>query len=731
MIRLQNDACEVILENGSMTSLTFALSKDGFNFADHRGESTPIFTKRSDDVTEQEGKTHVNQYLDRVSIPDAMTEGEGGVVLTDSKNGITTEYRLEEHGLRITTESENEDLSAFGFRLNLNVIGKKGNDYRNQLLLSSPYSSYDGRYQYYVMTRPKGGFLLVAVMGECDGWRNDYYMWGHFIKALRYYASFDRVYHGSGKKKLTLCLRYAESEEEVYQLLHTLYGVPICRLVTGGNVGGKGYVTLTPDTTSLTVIDPKGSSSTVKTEGKTTLALPLTEEGFYTVIPHDEDGKEGMSATLWYAKDLRELFDRACDGIRQPYHPDRNLCEGGCFLWAWLLNMRLGGHRRYDLPTKEDLAVVLGDTDPTPRRTILPVATEKHPPYHIYRSERVQEQFFGVSILLEAYRVYGEERFLTYAVEAANTLLTHHFDGGKVFSNENDYTTVTAPVIPLVDLALFLKERGDDRYLPFEKKAIELADFLLARGFDFPTEGVENDETDREYEDGSISCTALSVLYVCLKLKYDKRYLDFAEQVLSFHNAWKMYTPDARMYGSSFRTWETIWEGDGEGPALCAGHAWTIWRAEALFYLGLLTGKDELILDSWNGYVTNFCKTQKDGSMYACYEPDYIRGGGIDFVKAKLSQLAPEDLPVQYRIAHDYPKHIDSSLSRYAWVRAEETWLRTAALLKINGETVGIGLTKKGDTWVAAPHITHLYRSEACGEEKVSPHLIKIGKETL
>ena len=731
MIRLKNDACEVVLEQGTMTSLTFAAAKDGFNFADHRGESFPIFTRKDDDITEQEGKTHVNPYLDRVSLPDAVTEEEDAVLLTDTANGIVTEYRLEKDGLRITTESENADLSAFGFRLNLNIIGKKGNDYRDQLLLSSPYASFDGRYRYYAMTRPKGGFLLVAVLGECDGWRNEYYMWGHFIKALRYYASFDRVYGGSGRKRLTLCLRYAATEEELYATLHALYGVPICRPVTGGNVGGESWLRVTPDTASLTVIAPSGRKTTVETAGKTLLSLPLTEEGFHTVIPCDREGNGGMSTTLWYARDLRELFDRACDGIRQPYHPDRNLCEGGCFLWAWLLNMRLGGHRRYDAPAREDLKVVLGDTDPVPRRTILPTATETHPPYHIYRSERVQEQFFGVSILLEAYRVYGEERFLTYAVEAANTLLAHHFEGGKVRSNENDYTTVTAPVIPLVDLALFLKERGDDRWRAFGEKAIEMAEFLLERGFDFPTEGVENDETDREYEDGSISCTALSVLYVCQKLKYDERYIAFAERVLSFHNAWKMYTPDARMYGSSFRTWETIWEGDGEGPALCAGHAWTIWRAEALFYLGVLTRKDELLLDSFNGYVTNFCKTQKDGSMYACYEPDDIRGGGIDFVKAHLSQLSAEDLPTQYRVARDYPHHIDSSLSRYAWVRSEETWLRTAALLKIDGETIGLGLRKEGDRWVAPPHITHFYRSSACAEEKVSAPLTEIGKETL
>lgn len=79
-----------------------------------------------------------------------------------------------------------------------------------------------------------------------------------------------------------------------------------------------------------------------------------------------------------------------------------------------------------------------------------------------------------------------------------------------------------------------------------------------------------------EYEDGSISCTALSLLYFCMHLEIKEEYLNLAKEILELHNAWRIYTPDARMNGSSFRWWETIWEGDGQGPAISAGHAWTI-----------------------------------------------------------------------------------------------------------------------------------------------------------
>ncbi len=403
--------------------------------------------------------------------------------------------------------------------------------------------------------------------------------------------------------------------------------------------------------------------------------IPMTEYGIHTVIPYDNHGKEGMSTTVFNGGNMRELFNKSCDRIRKPYHPDDNLCEGGCFLWALLLNMRRSGKRAYDKIVKEELDIVMcHGKQPVKRKSIVPYETE-YPAYHIYQSDRVQEQFFGVSILLEAYRLYKEDRYLEFAVNSLKELLENNDKGGMIVRGNNDYTTVCAPVIAICDMAIILKEKGDLRYDYFGKKAIEVADYLVYRGFDFPTEGFISEETDKEREDGSISCTALSVLYVCYKIKKEERYIKFAEEVLKLHNAWKIYSTDARMYGSSFRTWETIWEGDCEGPAICAGHAWTIWRAEALFYLGMLTGKKEYLIDSWNGFITNFSKTKEDGTMYACFEADYIRGGGIDCIKKEQKQLLGEDKAIKYKIAHGFPEHVDSSLSRYVWIRAADTWM--------------------------------------------------------
>ena len=90
-------------------------------------------------------------------------------------------------------------------------------------------------------------------------------------------------------------------------------------------------------------------------------------EGVALSVTLRGSGDNALTATQ-----LAELFDRSCDGIRRPYHPDDNLCEGGCFLWAMLVNMRLRGHRKYGGVAREQLDIITGKGEPGHRRTILP-----------------------------------------------------------------------------------------------------------------------------------------------------------------------------------------------------------------------------------------------------------------------------------------------------------------------------------------------------------------------
>lgn len=643
------------------------------NLADEKGKfGTACYTRMDEDIRLLPHEK-LTPYAERHAVySEYETVDSKRILCSDTENSITAEYCLEENGLFITCETDNNDISGFGVNVDLNFMGKKGADYTEQILPTSPYTSDNGKYMYCIMTRPDGRFVVVTAMSECDGWKIRYspFSGGHYILNFQFLASFDKVYGGSGRKKVSLNMQSAASLDEAFEKIQALYDRPVCTNVLNGGFRGIGKIKVYGEADFLLIKSPTG---VIRRESVADV-LTMEEFGIYTVTPV-KDGREGLSTTLWNGCNMQVLFDKSCDAVKKPYHMDDNLCEGGCFLWAMLLNMRLNNHRKYDRIVREELDIIMGKREYVPRRTIVPHETDKFPAYHICESKRVQEQFFGVSILLEAFRVYHEEEILEFAIAALKMLVDHYMIKGMVFNGE-DYTTVCCPAIPLVDMAVFLKERGDDRYLIFEKAALELGDFLCERGLAFPTEGTKSDLANEECEDGSISCTALSLLYICAKLQYRQEYMDFAEEVLLLHRAWTIYTPDARMYGSSFRWWETIWEGDGEGPAICAGHAWTIWKAEALFWYGVLKEDQKALLESWNGYVTNFSKTREDGSMFSCYEADYIRAGGIEGVKKEQKQLQGEDISIKYRIAHDYPEHEDCSLSRYAWARAAETWMK-------------------------------------------------------
>lgn len=544
---------------------------------------------------------------------------------------------------------------------------------------------------------------------------NDYYFtyfkvdWGGKLM-----SSFDKLYGERDDKKICIKLMCADDIEAAYRAIGKHFHLPLLQNISGGGFCGEAVVRHIGRADAVQVKTPDGSIYSLPVETPLT-HIPLQAFGLYTVTPM-LDGKHGLNTTLWYGKDYVKLYQKACEAIQKPYHNDENLCEGGCFLWALLNYMRITGDRQFESLVREELAIVMGERDYVARKTIVPHPTEEYAAYHIHRSGRIQEQVFGASILLEAYLLFKESRYLEFAISALREMMEHDMVGGKLLNGSGaDYTTVCCPVIPFADMAVCLAELGDNRAEIFKKKAIEMADYLLKRGMDFPTETELTPYTEKEMEDGSISCTALSLLYVCIKVQYNQRYIDFAKQVLHLHKAWTIYTPDVRMYQSSFRWWETIWEGDGEGPAICAGHAWTIWTSEALFYLGLLTRDDEALLASWNGFLTNFSKTQADGSMYSCYEPDYIRGGGIAEVKQTLLQLRGEDTETRYRTAHSYPEHTDSSLSRYAWVRGAYTWQNTAAILLVQGELIGINIQKVNGEWIENNGVTRVYISPKVG----------------
>lgn len=102
--------------------------------------------------------------------------------------------------------------------------------------------------------------------------------------------------------------------------------------------------------------------------------------------------------------------------------------------------------------------------------------------------------------------------------------------------------------IPVVDMARRLKEHGDERFRFFEQRAEKMADYIVRRDLDFPTEGGFNEQVNPEVEEGSMSCAALTVLYTAQYIKNKQEYLDYAEKILTIHDAFTVFTPHPVMF---------------------------------------------------------------------------------------------------------------------------------------------------------------------------------------
>lgn len=295
----------------------------------------------------------------------------------------------------------------------------------------------------------------------------------------------------------------------------------------------------------------------------------IQREGRIVITPYNGD-KKGLDCVVYGYTSLKDLYRKSMDAFSWAdiEVTDGNLCEHQCWAPAMLRYMlQYGKVEKYEENVKKLLSVVT-ETDEekaAARITILDKEQKNGlPPYHIYASQRIQEQFFGVTLLLDAYRYFGEEKWGRYAVNALNTLLdTYQREDGRLETwvewNARfvDYSTVCCLMIPIVDMAKYFEDKDAALSQRYKESAAALADHLYKRGISFPTETDDTAETEEEMEDGSISCTALALLYYCAKIEKNVAYIEKAREILELHESWMMHTPIACMHRSSLRWWET------------------------------------------------------------------------------------------------------------------------------------------------------------------------------
>jgi len=635
----------------------------------NEGKISVCYTLKTDDITHGE-KPSGTPYTDRTG---AFVIGKG---FEDRVSKTRLKIQPFLNGLSFVAEHDNEALSEWGLNLPFNFMGKlNGGDFTRQFLFNSPYISQDKKLMSFYLTKPNGNNLILFLKSGGVGWKMDYspYHAGHFFVNLKVFGSFDKAYDYKEKNRRIelILLPVADYFDALSQMAEVLKIPFIYPVLSVGKIGEGTKILSFGKVDSI--MEEHGDS-----------VRPITgdylfsTEGESTLVPFC-NGERGIGVTVYGFSSLTELYKKSMDTVDLSVvaETDGNLCEHQC--WASAMLRFLTDYKEQlsadEIKTYENKALrllsVVTEKDPekaVARRTILDKPFKEYPAYNVFCSRRIQEQFFGITLLLDAYRYFNDKEYLDYAVGAIDCLIDNYQKSdGRIETSQcgekEDYTTVCCAMIPFVDMAVFLKHVRPELSKKYFEAARKMAEYLYDRGLYFPTEG--GDCGRIEMEDGSISCTALSLLYYCKNVNNEPRYLKKAKEILDLHDNWVIKTPICQMHGSSLRWWETLWEGDKDGPAICCGHAWTIWRAEADYLYYTLTKDEAYLIKAKNGFGTNLSKIQSDGTTYSIYNVDEINGGGF----------CTRSEEIKFKLAGRFAKTVDCDLSRYVWIRANDTLL--------------------------------------------------------
>ena len=635
------------------------------------------YTLFGDDITRGE-KPQGTPYLSR---KDKFDEN-GFAKKTQSRLSVCKKGG----GYLIVLRTHAEDISEFGLNLPFNFMGKKNaGGWRNQYLFNSPYASDDNKHIFCYLTNLNGKNLLVMSLGKAAGWKMDYSLFsgGQYFENLKFLYSFDRTYNGGEKSEKVRILRLYIAETQEY--LSALQTFSAMKKVSAAyfeksyaKIGEEIKIRLFGDCDYVKIAKFKGKAiktSEVKSDekGEKYAIIKPEKYGLWSIIPY-KNGKRGLNCTVFAYENMQSLYKKSVFSVSLAdlATGDGNLCEWKCHVPAILRYMQKYGKSPElvkKVKSELDLITTRNESYAIDRQTIFYKARAGYPAYNVFNSTRIQEQFFAVTILLDAYKLFGVKKYLTYAVKTLECALKYyqkadgriekHMPSAQGGEPGEDYTTVCCPLIPVVEVAEFLKGCEPEKSAYFYACAEKMAEYVYNRGFLFPTETDRQTLAEPFVEEGSISCSALTLLYYCARVKRVEKYVVRAKEFLDLHDNWVVQTHIAPMYYSSLRWWETKWEGDKDGNALCCGHAWTIWRAEADYRYYEVTGDKRYLERAKNGFMSNFSKITESGQSYACYQPDYITGGGFT--------TRGED--VNFRVVRNFPMQTDSGLSRYVWIR--------------------------------------------------------------
>ena len=375
-----------------------------------------------------------------------------------------------------------------------------------------------------------------------------------------------------------------DSDSGYKQMLAERYGIPTGEFVC--------YSLAVGERARLSVCsNEKYSVKTTSPSGKliTDTDFKVEEHGIYSSVIETESGKRA-EATLhcrhdygWYLRAARE------NAVSKPQKATTHAESW----YGWFSTFLAKKH----YPCEEIDALARANFD-----EVAPLMFDMEAGEPIVIQSRVQNIAAFVSVLVDLYESDPKENavYLDYAANMAEALIKRQTPDGAYRRGKTHYTAVIYIAKSMLELALCERELGKayrERYKRHYESARLAIDDLCRLREQIGTEG------EHTLEDGMITCSALQLGFFALTLPEEERapYIESAEYLMRLHKCLEASEhPDCRVRGGTLRFWEAQYDVMVRGNMLNTPHGWTSWKSYATYYLYLLTGKEEYLIDTVN-----------------------------------------------------------------------------------------------------------------------------------
>ncbi len=232
--------------------------------------------------------------------------------------------------------------------------------------------------------------------------------------------------------------------------------------------------------------------------------------------------------------------------------------------------------------------------------------------------ERLCNTAVAISLLVDAYEAYGDISYVEKAIVLGDWMVKHQIADGsyraylftfafdeEVTTDGIHYTSVIYAMKSMLELVLLEEklsaENADckNAYTRHFESVKRAADNLVICKDNIDTEG------EITFEDGMISCSALQLgqfaLYLQSKGENASDYIQTAVLLFEKHKCLQQrIVPDCRRSCATLRFWEAQYDILLDKNMINSPHGWTSWKNYASYYLYLLTGEVQYLLDTMN-----------------------------------------------------------------------------------------------------------------------------------